>query len=81
LVSAGWSEQDPHDWWRAATRAIRSVLATTGIDAGACYRTPARVLHRWEALGLDELSPSVLVAFRRPPDLDLDEELHGAMRS
>jgi xylulokinase len=28
---AGWAEQDPHDWWRAATGAIREVLQRAGI--------------------------------------------------
>lgn len=27
----GWAEQDPNDWWRAATAAIRSVLAVEGV--------------------------------------------------
>jgi xylulokinase len=31
----GWAEQDPRDWWRAASGAIREVLATSGVDAGA----------------------------------------------
>ena len=29
----GWAEQDPRDWWRAATLAIRDVLAKSGIEA------------------------------------------------
>ncbi|MFZ3341066.1 MAG: xylulokinase [Terriglobales bacterium] len=28
----GWAEQDPHDWWRACTRAVRSALGRAGID-------------------------------------------------
>jgi xylulokinase len=31
----GWAEQDPRDWWRAATEAIRVVLNTEGVDADA----------------------------------------------
>jgi xylulokinase len=27
----GWAEQDPRDWWRAATLAVREVLSKTGI--------------------------------------------------
>lgn len=27
----GWAEQDPHDWWRAATTAIRAVVAADGM--------------------------------------------------
>lgn len=30
---AGWSEQEPLDWWRSATRAIRAVLGTRGVAA------------------------------------------------
>ena len=29
----GWAEQDPRDWWRAATEAIRRVLANPNITA------------------------------------------------
>jgi xylulokinase len=29
----GWSEQDPADWWRAATHAIRGLLTAAGVDA------------------------------------------------
>ena len=29
-----WSEQDPALWWDGAVASIRSVLATTGVDAG-----------------------------------------------
>lgn len=29
-----WSEQDPHLWWDATVAAIRSVLASTGVDGG-----------------------------------------------
>jgi xylulokinase len=29
---AGWAEQDPHDWWRAATGAIREALQRAGIS-------------------------------------------------
>lgn len=32
---AGWSEQDPADWWSAAIRAIRRLLEETGIDGAA----------------------------------------------
>src|SRR5436190_9046123 len=28
----GWAEQDPRDWWSAATLAVREVLAKTGIS-------------------------------------------------
>ena len=27
-----WSEQDPHDWWRATGTTVRSLLEQTGID-------------------------------------------------
>src|ERR1700712_4898741 len=30
--SAGWAEQDPHDWWQAAQAAIREVLRKTAIS-------------------------------------------------
>lgn len=30
----GWSEQDPHDWWRAACAALRRVLALSERPAG-----------------------------------------------
>jgi len=36
-----WSEQDPHDWWKAAGNAIRRLLNETGISE-----------HRVEAVGL-----------------------------
>ena len=29
----GWAEQDPRDWWRAASGAVRAVLSRPGIDA------------------------------------------------
>ncbi|HYG97578.1 MAG TPA: xylulokinase [Terriglobales bacterium] len=29
----GWAEHDPHDWWNACKKAIRQVIATTGIAA------------------------------------------------
>lgn len=32
---AGWAEQDPADWWRASAVAIRSVLASTGVEVEA----------------------------------------------
>ena len=32
---AGWAEQDPEDWWRAAQAAIQAVLAHAGDDAAA----------------------------------------------
>src|SRR5215471_5751840 len=28
--STGWAEQDPRDWWRATTAAVRSALAQPG---------------------------------------------------
>ena len=31
---AAWAEQDPDDWWRACQRAIRNVLATSGVSPG-----------------------------------------------
>jgi xylulokinase len=31
----GWAEQDPRDWWRAATRAVREVLAKNEIQPEA----------------------------------------------
>ena len=31
----GWAEQDPRDWWRAATEAVRAVLAGGGVSADA----------------------------------------------
>ena len=30
----GWAEQDPRDWWRAASEAVGAVLARPGISAG-----------------------------------------------
>jgi xylulokinase len=30
-----WAEQDPLDWWRAATTAVREVLAADGVSADA----------------------------------------------
>src|SRR5512143_3134215 len=27
-----WSEQDPQEWWQAASESIRKVLASAGID-------------------------------------------------
>ncbi|HEY3026525.1 MAG TPA: xylulokinase [Pyrinomonadaceae bacterium] len=29
----GWAEQDPHDWWRATTEAVRGVLSQTNVGA------------------------------------------------
>ena len=29
----GWAEQDPHDWWRACTRATQSALGRAGIGS------------------------------------------------
>ncbi|HXG66747.1 MAG TPA: FGGY family carbohydrate kinase, partial [Blastocatellia bacterium] len=29
----GWAEQDPKDWWRATSEAVRAVLAQDGIRA------------------------------------------------
>ena len=29
----GWAEQDPEDWWRAASGSISAVIAKSGIDA------------------------------------------------
>ena len=29
----GWAEQDPRDWWRATTEAVRGVLAQPGVEA------------------------------------------------
>ncbi len=29
----GWAEQDPRDWWRATTEAVRGVLAQEGVSA------------------------------------------------
>jgi xylulokinase len=31
----GWAEQDPPDWWRACTEAIRRLLAEGGLEAAA----------------------------------------------
>ena len=31
----GWAEQDPHDWWRAATLAIRKALQTGNLTAAS----------------------------------------------
>ncbi len=31
----GWAEQDPRDWWRAATLAIRDVLSKVNALSGA----------------------------------------------
>lgn len=31
----GWAEQDPADWWRATTEAVREVLARPGVSADA----------------------------------------------
>jgi xylulokinase len=28
----GWAEQHPEDWWRAATLAVRNVLATAALS-------------------------------------------------
>ncbi|MGB8213813.1 MAG: xylulokinase [Anaerolineales bacterium] len=30
-----WSEQDPHEWWRAVSAAIHSVLQQSGVEAGS----------------------------------------------
>ena len=32
-LQAGWAEQDPRDWWRAASAAIRVAIANAAIDA------------------------------------------------
>ncbi len=32
---AGWAEQDPRDWWRATTEAVRGLLASTGTQPDA----------------------------------------------
>jgi xylulokinase len=29
----GWAEQDPRDWWRATTQAVRGVLSQPGVSA------------------------------------------------
>jgi xylulokinase len=29
----GWAEQDPRDWWRATSEAVRKVVGTSGIGA------------------------------------------------
>jgi xylulokinase len=29
----GWAEQDPQDWWRACTIAVRNALSTAGLEA------------------------------------------------
>src|ERR1700704_922849 len=29
----GWAEQDPRDWWRATTEALRSVLSSSAVRA------------------------------------------------
>src|SRR2546429_558980 len=29
----GWAEQDPRDWWRATTEAVRSVLSSSAVRA------------------------------------------------
>lgn len=29
----GWAEQDPHDWWRASAKAIRTVIDIEGVNA------------------------------------------------
>jgi xylulokinase len=31
----GWSEQDPRDWWRAASQAVRGALARAGLTGDA----------------------------------------------
>ena len=31
----GWAEQDPRDWWRASTEAIRAVLASDNVSTDA----------------------------------------------
>jgi xylulokinase len=30
----GWAEQEPRDWWRATTEAVRGVLSQPGVNAG-----------------------------------------------
>ncbi|HEY8411902.1 MAG TPA: xylulokinase [Pyrinomonadaceae bacterium] len=34
-LQTGWAEQDPRDWWRAASAAIRSSIDKSGVDASA----------------------------------------------
>jgi choline dehydrogenase-like flavoprotein len=41
----------------------RAVGGTTVINSGTCYRTPERVLKKWQDLGLDELSPERLAPY------------------
>lgn len=31
----GWAEQDPEDWWTAASRGVRRILSETGVSADA----------------------------------------------
>src|SRR5262245_48999338 len=31
---AGWSEQDPHDWWTATCKATRAVLRSARVASG-----------------------------------------------
>src|SRR5437773_2558734 len=50
----GWAEQDPRDWWRAATLAIRDVLSRVNAEEISAIgfsgrRNPA--WRRWRALG------------------------------
>jgi xylulokinase len=35
MAKPSWAEQDPDDWWRASTEAIRGVLKEAGIDGAA----------------------------------------------
>ena len=32
-ASPGWAEQDPTDWWKASSTAIRSILSTSAVRA------------------------------------------------
>jgi xylulokinase len=34
-LQTGWAEQDPRDWWRAASAAIRSSIDKSGVEASA----------------------------------------------
>ena len=35
VKQAGWSEQDPEDWWRSTLQAVAAALAEARLDPGA----------------------------------------------
>ncbi len=72
---AGWAEQDPRDWWRAAAEAIREVLTQPRVSADriACVGFSGQM----HGLVLLDKDSEVL----RPALLWCDQRTHGQCRA